>query len=668
MKLLAVLGLVAILALLGILAFLPDGVAFFVGSLSIILFPGIVLTNLIAPSSTQSSAFPERAAIWFVVGTGALVVLGFAGLLVHARLSHLVLAAIAGYALATILVMTNKMPRPSAGNAGFPSQQDRGWAIPAILVALAIGAALLTLISQRDSDDWYYLAYIRDYVANRPIGSEDAILGMGDPAPARLWFGGSWWIVEALLSKVTGVDPVVFHQVFVPLLVLPFAVIAVFMLSREVFRSDRIALLACFLQVLFYLSSAFPYKSGGWMLFCRVAQDKAVSCFMVVPVAAGLAVRFITHPAEEGTAKRRQLYVLYWVALTISVLVHPLGLLWCGLFVIPFALAEYLGQRTRRAARVLIMIVLPFLVCGSFLALGHGPIAEDLVAEETIPAPPRGVLSSFYFPGEEVASITWRDPPPETIHPITWTSKEAFPACNPLYITRYPLAIISLVLAFLLIPYLKGHSPARFLAWAAFSILFFAFTPPGAAVSAGLMTWTMVYRLTWILPWGLIIAFWLSELKLKPLSIWLIVLVVTLVLARGRPENYAKALSSRRMRNRPSPEVIYAFTFLSREPSPQGVVLASDETGRMIAAFLPDAYPAVYRGTGSIGGKMLRRLLEVGRLGRSTIREIKQKQIKYILLEKEWPLADALDGKPAVFSPVYQNDAYRIWKVEGRSD
>jgi hypothetical protein len=659
---LAALGLVAILALLGVLGFLPDGVAFFTGSLAIILFPGVILTTLIAPSGLQIHTLPERVVVWFVVGTGLLAALGLVGLLVHASLSHLVLAAVAGYASATIMVLAKKMPGLAGKDRDSSAQQDRGWVITAILPALAVGAALLTLLSQRDSDDWYYLAYIRDYVANHPLGVEDAILGMGNPATPRLWFGGAWWILEALLSKVTGVDPVAFHQVFLPLLVLPFAVFAVFLFSRQVFRSGRTALLASVLQVLFYLSSVFPYKSGGWMLFCRTAQDKTISCFVMVPVAAALAIRF-ARVAPEG-AMRKKIYALYCTALLASVLIHPLGLIWCCLFIIPYALVEYLRHRCSSSARLLIVIVLPFLVCGSFLAFGRGQVVGDLEAEESKPGPATGVMSSLYFPGEEVSSITWKDPPPETSHTVTWTPGHKLRICNPLYITRYPLAIAGLVLSFALIPYLKSHSSARLLACLTFSILFFAFTPLGAAATAGLATWTMVYRLTWVFPWGLIIAFWLSRSRLKPLWIWLIVLTVTIALARGNPQNYAEALSSRRMRNRPSPEAVDALRFLGREPSPQGVILASAETGRMIAAFLPDAYPATYRGTGLIDGDSLKDLLKGARLDKPTVREIRRKQVRYVLLEKELPLAEVLNRRASVFSPIYQNDIYRIWKVE----
>ena len=43
--------------------------------------------------------------------------------------------------------------------------------------------------------------------------------------------------------------------------------------------------------MLFYLSSAYPFRSAGWTLFIRTAQDKTVSCFLIVPVAVAFAVR-----------------------------------------------------------------------------------------------------------------------------------------------------------------------------------------------------------------------------------------------------------------------------------------------------------------------------------------------------------------------------------------
>jgi hypothetical protein len=644
------------------LDFLPPYIAFFVGGLAIVLFPGIIAVDLIAPSAIERRTFPEKLIMWFVVGTGVLAVLGFTGILVQARLNHLILAAGVGYAFLTTLVLARKMPRRGLPSPGSSSEPRPRRAINFVLLGIAVGAALLTLLSQRDSDDWYYLAYIRDFVANHHIGSEDAIFGMGGPASPRLWYGGAWWLVEALLVKATRTDPIVCHQIYLPLLILPLAVFAVFTLSKQIFKSDKTALLACILQVFFYISSAFPYKSGGWMLFCRAAQDKTVACFVIVPLAAALGVGFVRHGSEESGV-RRESYLLFWIALLTSFLVHPLGPVWCAFFILPLTLVEMLRKRTLRSVRVLVMIIVPFLVCGSILAFGRGLVTENLEAEQSTPRQATAIVSSFYFPGEEVSSFTWVDPPLETSSPITWMFSERFQAANPLYVSRYPLAIAGLILCFLLIARFRSSLAARFLVCLTFSVLFFAFTPIGAVLSASLLTWRIVYRLSWIFPWGLVIAFWLSTINLSFRWILLIVFAVAIGLGRGDLRNYAEALAARKEINRPSTDLVHAFRFLSFEPSPQGVVLGSDEIHKKVAAFLPDAYPANYRGTGTIDDQSLDQLLRRRRLDDFGIREIKQRPIRYILLRTSMPLAKALARRPSLFPSIYQNDTYGLWKV-----
>ena len=97
-----ILGILAVLALLGTLSPLPPPIAFFFCALSIILFPGFAVTELVCgPSDAcrRGSAgvpalrpltLPERLALWFVIGTGLIALIGFAGHLFNLRLSHIV--------------------------------------------------------------------------------------------------------------------------------------------------------------------------------------------------------------------------------------------------------------------------------------------------------------------------------------------------------------------------------------------------------------------------------------------------------------------------------------------------------------------------------------------------------------------------------------------------
>jgi hypothetical protein len=439
-------------------------------------------------------------------------------------------------------------------------------------------------------------------------------------------------------------------------------VFAVFTLARTVFRSARIALLACFLQILFYISSAFPFRSAGWTFFVRGAQDKAIACFIVVPVAAALALRMLGPSFGGRTNGRRRNYTLFLMAVVTLVLVHPMGPVWCGLFVVPFTMLWWLRNKTPSAARTAISLMLPFLLCGILLAFGRWQVGDELQPEQVPPPRAAGVLSSIYLPGEEVASIEWEKAPFETAHPVVWVLADNLKICNPVYITRYPLAVTGLILSILLVRDFRSRLAARFLACSALATLFLAFTPVGTLVVAGVLNWELLYRLTWILPWGLVLAYCISR-GFKSRWQWLIVAIVLVALARGNPANYARGLASRRLRNRPSPELVDALGALRMEPAPQGIVLTSEVTGRKIAAFLPEAHPVTYRGEGPLDAEDLKQLLDRRHLGRAAVDSLLEKQVSYILLRKKWALASALREDPTTFALLHENASYSVWRV-----
>jgi hypothetical protein len=306
------LGVVAVLAVLGGLYYLPSPAAFFLSALGVILFPGLAIGSLLGDRSSDPADLPENLISSFVIGTFVVTAAGLAGIILQVRLQALMLALALGYTGLIILLIawrTRTGRRQAAMASSAPERTAVG--VYCIIFTLAIGAALLTLLTPRDFDDWYYLAYIKDYVVGKPLGAEDALFDMGNPAPPRIWFGGAWWVLEAILSKASGVDPVDCRQVYMPVLVLPFAVLALFTLARSVFRSASVGLLAVCLQVLFYLSSAFPQKSVGWFFLCRIAQDKAVSFFVIAPFAAALGLRFIQRQTDQDNRYRRTRYSLY---------------------------------------------------------------------------------------------------------------------------------------------------------------------------------------------------------------------------------------------------------------------------------------------------------------------------------------------------------------------
>jgi hypothetical protein len=656
-------GIIAILSLLGATRPLPPYLSFSLSALAIILFPGIALTRLIAGSRIDQDTLPELLATWFVVGIGAVSAIGLLGLALRLRLSELMPVLIISYAVMVVLSILRRTHSRSAHQDGTGKEPGSGCsAVTIAVMCIAVGSGLLTLLTPRDYDDWYYLAYIKDYVVDVPLAAGDAIFGMGNPVTPRIWFGGGWWVLEALLAKVSGIDPIALHQIYLPILVLPFSVFAVYTLAKHVFRSSGAALIACFLQVWFYLSSAYPYKSTGWMVFARIAQDKAVSCFVVVPLAAALAVRLIREVTEDQGRGQKQTVFLYWFAAFTTAVIHGMGPAWCALLIVPFAFIEWLRSRTAGSARALASVLFPLFACTLILISARGLVSEVVTALAPDPVRTPGLLSSVYLPGDPFRLGT------DTTNPITWFSRETLLTLNPLFVTRYPVAIAGLVLSLALIRYLKSSPAARFLLAATATTFLLLFTPTGIRIASWAMTPRLAFRLCWIFPWGFIIAFFLMRLRLRAVLMLILLAAIVLGLARGNPANYVSLFLKMRERNRPSSEAVDAFAFLASQPSPQGVILASESTGRMIPAFLPEGYPVNFRESGPVDRERLKLITELTSIDGTFLEEIERNQVAYILIENAKPLARTLNESNAGFRLEYTNQSYSVWHKVARGD
>lgn len=652
------LGAAAILALLGIFRVLPPFLSFFACALPIILFPGFAIAELIGASWIRRQSLPERLVIWFVLGIGVTACAGYVGLVFHMHLGSLVPVLIGVYAALGLLLALRPAAQPAPTLAPSPSQASNPKAgIYVAVFTIALGAAILTLVTARDFDDWYYISYMRDYIVGKPLGVGDAIFDMGRSLPPRVWFGGGWWVTVALLAKASGIDPVACQQIYMPLLTTPAGVLAVFMLARLLFGSYRAGLLGCSLQLLHYLAGALPQRSAGWFFFCRMAQDKAVSFFVVAPVVAALAIGLFHLRPERKSRTFRDLYRLYLCAVLVAFLIHGMGPVWCGLLILPFILAGLLFRRDRTSVRSAAIMTLPVAACGLVLAVSRSLLTGFIEAPGTEVIHISQAVATPYFPGGPFFKVV------EAAHPIVWFLEDHINILNPLYVTRLPLAIAGLVLTFFLIPRLRSDSAARFLFSVTLAALFLAYVPIGAAAFSNLMSNKPLFRISWVFPWGLTIAFFLLRLRWRPLVTWLVVAAIALGLAGGNPANLVSPLAKRRPKNRPWPEAVEILDFIGSEPSPQGAVIAPEEVSRMISAFLPDAVPVNFRDEGAIDRENLEKLLTEWRLRRKLFKEINSNKVRYVVVENGTSLARLLAGKTEGFTRLYRSDTYSVFLV-----
>jgi hypothetical protein len=650
---LVIVGLVVIPVLLGPFASgLPSSIRVLL-SIGLIILPGaalVFLTGVRAGSSHPIVVLGISAA----TGLAILSALGFLAILSRMRLAAIAqFVMVAQIAIAAIFILMSFRLREGIENRGF----RRISAI--VLVVIAVALAFTTILTPRDDDDWFYLAHIRDYVNGIPINSEDAVFDSGLPASPRAWYGG-WWVAEAILSKAGGVDPVRFHQVLLPILLLPFSVFALFTLARQVFGSDKIAYLACFLQVIFFISSAFPSDSAGWAFLCRTAQDKTVACLIMVPVITALALALWTRisSTEWGSEPGSWwgLACLYGFCLVGATLVHPMAAVWSGIAIIPFIALETLRDRRRRTAAGLAIILIPFLISGPILLEGRGATVATLEGRQ--PGPHEGMgMTSVLKPDFPDASRRF-----EAGDRVLALS-DRISIGHPLLITRYPLAMLGLVLSFVLLKYVRESPAARYLAVLTVTVLLLTFLPGLAGIVSAVITWKMLYRLTWLLPWGFTIAFVLTKLARRAAWAWVIAVALALLLCKGNPLNYFAGLRATRDMARTSPELTEVLRVLAGQPAPQGVVLASAQTSQRIPAFAGDAYPVAFRSEGPMTHEDLRDLFQTGNLSEAVRKRIEAIGVRYVLAEKSRSLGRAFELGVPWATLVYENKGYGLWRI-----
>ncbi len=656
-------GIIALTGILGGLEALPDEIAFIAGAISIILFPGMALHHLIARPGREWS-LPELVTIWSVGGLASLSVISFAGILLRLRLSSVLWIAGFFYLALIVVVLVDAARTHRGETRGGRGRSLRPELLGLILVGLAVALAFTTLYTARDNDDWFYLSYITDYLADQPINSQDAMLGPGWPAPARAWYG-SWWVTEAMLSKATGVPPVRCHQTYLRLLLLPLAVLALFTLARRIFKTDRAAYLACFLHGVFYLSSAYPTDSAGWGLISRIAQDKSLAFFVPTMAAVALGLRVLSHSGREHTGGRSYGYFVYILAVVAASLIHPLGLVWCAIGLVPIAFVELLGRRDRVALKHFVLLLVPLIVFGAVLSGAREEAAGVLeergsgsrMQKEEKP------LWDIYLPGDRLGFSSGDR---------TYEVADGRVIAHPLLVTRFPMALLGVVLTFVVARRVRTDFAARFLVVLTGSVGVLAFVPGVAGVTAGYINERMLYRLTWLFPWGLVIALFLLHLRLKLRWCWLIAIVLALVLARGVPQNYFRTLLGGRLQGRVSPELEEVFGVLDEEASPKGLVLASQNPSLMLPALVDGAYPAYVNPaytTGAKGERIrsardLMMLLSNGMLD-EVVPVLRDFGCRYILIERSRPLANALRRPDARFRKVFENKTYALYALTG---
>jgi hypothetical protein len=348
---------------------------------ALLLLPGWVIWRLggprgLPPALEIAPAFALSIAVISLVGwSGYVLGIGFSGV----RAVSIVVLALAVLGLPVVLWYR----RPTASEPISPP-----WTLWAA-VAIAVGAGLSALYSgpwlSATADAFYHLAAIRSLLEHGTALPQQVFFSAPVPAPDPT--SGTWPVALALVSNLSGQDPVMVWRVMT--VALPaLTVLAFFGLALSITRRGTAALIACALYMVLALSfdfraAAYPNRFGVLL--------------------AWLAVAFVLRFVENGS--RRELAVAASIAFAASA-VHPL--------LTPFLLVALAGgvaaailvcspswNRLAVAATIVGAAALPLLVVNVSVLVAPAPYAAMAVTSalplHTVHHPWTWVWPAFWY-------------------------------------------------------------------------------------------------------------------------------------------------------------------------------------------------------------------------------------------------------------------------------
>lgn len=282
---------------------------------------------------------------------------------------------------------------------------------------VGLGAVLAWLSSLRTpafyGDLWVYLAWVREYLGSNGLALYEPYFG-GETGISRSKING-WFLEQAALSRVSGVDPVDLATVYLnPTLVLV-ALLALYTLAHVLFESEAAALFVGSLGALFFLVQIEPNAmSLGGELIGRVVEDKYTARFIFLPMSLSVAVVFL----RGGGVRYLAVFALFCWSV---VAVHPVGLAILGVAMAGFAVFHLaLNLRDSRAWRRIAALGaagMSVLVGAALIVLSTGEALAAVLKDSDIGSGDPDVLANMVFVRPERRRILELDDGLFIMHP-----------------------------------------------------------------------------------------------------------------------------------------------------------------------------------------------------------------------------------------------------------
>ncbi len=526
--------------------------------------------------------------------------------------------------------------------------------------AAAVIARLLDISTRRlhrltyGSDEWVLMGAVRAFL-ERPTVADRAEFDVCD-------------LGLALVVRLSRVEVFDVYRLYLPPLLVVAGALAFLVLAEAVLKDRGLAWLALALQGLFALSDMHTRGEGmGMAMLVRVVEDKFVALLITLPLAQAAFLR-----ALRGGG-RRPLVAFAFLGVAATLL-QPFAVPWlaltCGVTYLS-ALATRLVPRSRR-----LMIAVGVL-------LGAGLVVAWVL---------RALRPSPYF---VLYDPTWGFN--ATLLQLSvrqlWilSLEKGWYMAHPWLLT-HPLVIAALLGSLLLMPRARRSLEAQWLVLSTWVPVLLIFNPLTAVALGRLVTPWRLYRLLWVMPVALLLAWVLGQalsaaerglvrrrpplaqrrLAAGPLALAALALVAALLAPRMAES--ARALRARnRILVKPGEKAFLHAVSALAGGGLGGTVLAPEGIGVRLPTWTARLQPVC--GISTIRGRdeaLLRRCAafhEASAVGPEQLALLQEKSVRYVITETTGPLDAALRARAMAFRPLLREGELALyeWRPEGWS-
>lgn len=514
-------------------------------------------------------------------------------------------------------------------------------ALQAAVVGLALGAGWIAAGAVRSPDDWSYLVAIRLYQTQAAYGLDN----FQNARDALRFAIQTPLFLEAFALRLSQYDPVSLVRDILPTLCAPLGILALYAWAREFSGKAWVGLLAIVFQLVLFLLVGAQSATWGTWFFGRIAQDKFMAWLLLMPIALLFFWRYL----QDG---RKANLFGYGMALIAIVMVHPVGLATLCLGIGGFAFLNLI-QPTRFPTRRWLLTagwIVPVGLVGLAFRL-LTPNHYFLLTETSDPA----VASYLSLSDLRLVLL-----PP--------TFYFAHPA-----LIMHPVILLAIGLVPLLAGRLRQDVRVQFL-WGSMLVpLALLYSPAGAWVLGQLVMPWELWRLMWVLPVALTLAYLtmlLLEFRVATqlahgrfLVVWVVVAVAA-ALYIG-PLDLARTLTFWARTPDISAQGEDVLRSLPRYVTRPSLVLVPIEWQQRLPAYALTAQPATAITMARAGedDADVETFYASTLYTAKTVHLIAAPGISFIVLPTASYLNEQLLVQDQFFAPLYKNGEYALYQV-----